>query len=87
MKRLMFYSVRDFLDEYFESEYVKAAFMARGLIGTFAGPSTPGTAYVLAHHVIGESAGEQGVWGFVRGGMGMLAQALAEALRDNGGAW
>jgi len=85
MRRLMFYSVRDFLDEYFESEYVKAAFMARGLIGTFAGPSTPGTAYVLAHHIIGESAGEQGVWGFVKGGMGMLSQALAKALRDNGG--
>jgi phytoene dehydrogenase-like protein len=85
MKKLIFYSVRELLDEFFEDDHVKAAFMARGLIGTFASPSTPGTAYVLGHHVIGESAGGQGVWGYVRGGMGGLADALVKALRAAGG--
>jgi phytoene dehydrogenase-like protein len=85
IKKVIFYSVRDLLDEFFEDDHVKAAFMARGLIGTFASPSTPGTAYVLGHHVIGEAAGEQGVWGYVRGGMGGLAQALVNALKEAGG--
>lgn len=85
IKRVIFYSVRELLDEFFESDQVKAAFMARGLIGTFASPSTPGTAYVLGHHVIGEAAGGQGVWGYVRGGMGGLANALVSALKEAGG--
>jgi phytoene dehydrogenase-like protein len=85
MKKLIFYSVRELLDEFFEDDHVKAAFMARGLIGTYASPSTPGTAYVLGHHVIGEAAGGQGVWGYVRGGMGGLSLALAESLRAMGG--
>lgn len=85
MKKVIFYSVRELLDEFFEDDHVKAAFMARGLIGTFASPSTPGTAYVLGHHVIGEAAGGQGVWGYVRGGMGGLAYALVSALKSAGG--
>lgn len=85
MKKVIFYSVRELLDEFFEDDHVKAAFMARGLIGTFASPSTPGTAYVLGHHVIGEAAGGQGVWGYVRGGMGGLANALVNALKEAGG--
>ncbi len=85
MKKVIFYSVRELLDEFFEDDHVKAAFMARGLIGTFASPSTPGTAYVLGHHVIGEAAGGQGVWGYVRGGMGGLAYALVNALKEAGG--
>jgi phytoene dehydrogenase-like protein len=85
IKRVIFYSVRELLDEFFESDEVKAAFMARGLIGTFASPSAPGTAYVLGHHVIGEAAGGQGVWGYVRGGMGGLADALVNALKEAGG--
>jgi phytoene dehydrogenase-like protein len=85
MKKVIFYSVRDLLDEFFEDDHVKAAFMARGLIGTFASPSTPGTAYVLGHHVIGEAAGGQGVWGYPRGGMGGLSFALVSALKEAGG--
>jgi len=85
MKKIIFYSVRELLDEFFEDDHVKASFMARGLIGTLASPSTPGTAYVLGHHVIGEAAGGQGVWGYVRGGMGGLAQALVSSLVEKGG--
>jgi phytoene dehydrogenase-like protein len=77
LRTLLFSSVSDFLDEYFESEQVKAAICPRGLIGTFVGPRTPGTAYVLAYHVMGESAGETGVWGWLKGGMGALSQAVA----------
>jgi phytoene dehydrogenase-like protein len=78
MKKLIFYSVRELLDEFFEDDHVKASFMARGLIGTFASPSTPGTAYVLGHHVIGEAAGGQGVWGYVR----LVPQVREEFLRE-----
>ncbi|MER3602278.1 MAG: FAD-dependent oxidoreductase [Nitrososphaerota archaeon] len=84
-KRLLFYSAKELLDEFFEAEEVKAALMARGIIGTMAGPSTPGTAFVLGYHVMGEAAGEQGAWGYVKGGMGSLALALASALRELGG--
>jgi phytoene dehydrogenase-like protein len=77
LKVLMFGSVSELLDEYFESDYVKAAICPRGLIGTMVGPKSSGSAYVLGHHVIGGSSGETGVWGYLKGGMGALSDAIA----------
>lgn len=84
LKVLMFSSVSELLDEYFESDYVKAAICPRGLIGTMVGPKTPGSAYVLGHHVIGGSTGETGVWGYLKGGMGALSDALARSAESFG---
>ncbi len=67
------------LDRYFESEPLKATLATDAIIGAFAAPSTPGSAYVLLHHVMGEAGGKRGVWGYVRGGMGGLADALETA--------
>lgn len=72
------------LDRYFESEPLRATLATDAIIGAFAAPSTPGSAYVLLHHVMGEAGGKRGVWGYVRGGMGGLAQALAAACRAAG---
>ena len=80
---LMTQSTADFLDRWFESDQLKATLAYYGSIGTFAGPSTPGSAYVLLHHLMGEHEGAGG-WGFVRGGMGGLTQALAGAARERG---
>jgi len=83
--RLMTASAQDFLDEHFESEPVKAAFGAFSVIGSAAGPRTPGTAYVLLHHVIGGTdAHGEGSWGFVVGGMGTITQAMARAAQERG---
>ncbi|MDA4129982.1 MAG: NAD(P)/FAD-dependent oxidoreductase, partial [Thaumarchaeota archaeon] len=84
LKVLMFGSVSELLDEYFESEYVKAAICPRGLIGTVVGPKSPGSAYVLGHHVIGGSTGETGVWGYLKGGMGALSDAIARSATEFG---
>jgi phytoene dehydrogenase-like protein len=84
LKVLMFGSVQDLLDEYFESEYVKAAICPRGLIGTMVGPKSPGSAYVLGHHVIGGSSGETGIWGYLKGGMGALSNAIRDSARSFG---
>ena len=70
-------SVKDFLDPWFESEALKVALATDGVIGTKGGPYTPGTAYVLLHHVMGGVGGKRGLWGFVRGGMGGVTQAMA----------
>lgn len=78
-------SVRDLLDARFEDDRLKTVLATDGLIGTYAGPSTPGTAYVLLHHYMGMALGTRGAWGYVRGGMGRITQGLAEALRDLGG--
>ena len=75
---LMTESISDFLDRYFESDQVKAVLAYYGSIGTFAGPKTPGTAYVLLHHLMGEHEGAGG-WGFIRGGMGGISQAIARS--------
>jgi phytoene dehydrogenase-like protein len=75
---------RVILDRWFESEQLKATLATDAVIGTMAAPSTPGTAYVLFHHVMGETNGKRGVWGYVKGGMGGLTQALAAAARDLG---
>ena len=68
---------RPILDRWFESEQLKATLATDAIIGAFAAPSMPGTAYVLFHHVMGETNGKRGVWGYVKGGMGGLTQALA----------
>ena len=75
---------RTILDRWFESEPLKATLATDAIIGAMASPSTPGTGYVLFHHVMGETGGRRGVWGYVRGGMGGLTQALARAARDLG---
>jgi phytoene dehydrogenase-like protein len=75
---LMTMSAYDLLSEWFESDYVKAVLAYYASIGTFAGPKTPGSAYVLMHHVMGEHEGAGG-WGFVRGGMGAITQAIAKS--------
>ena len=75
---------RTILDRWFESEQLKATLATDAIIGAFASPSMPGTAYVLFHHVMGETNGKRGVWAYVRGGMGGLTQALASCARALG---
>ena len=77
-------AARPILDRWFESEELKGTLATDAVIGAMASPSMPGTAYVLFHHVMGESGGARGVWAYVRGGMGGLTQALAAAARDFG---
>lgn len=76
-------SAYDFLSEWFRDERIKAVLAYYASIGTFAGPKTPGSAYVIMHHVMGENAGAGG-WGFIRGGMGAITQALAASAREKG---
>lgn len=78
-------SIGDFLDEYFETDVIKAHLAGSGIIGTALGVYSPGTAYVLLHHYMGEVDGTVGAWGFARGGMGAVANALADAFRSFGG--
>ena len=73
---LLSMSAYDYLSRWFESDIVKALFAYYASIGTFAGPKSPGSAYVIMHHVMGEHEGAAG-WGFVRGGMGTISQAIA----------
>ena len=77
-------SARDFLDGWFEDDHVKAAFAFDAVVGNYAGVSTPGSAYVLLHHVFGEVNGKPGAWGHVVGGMGAITQAMASACVDAG---
>ena len=77
-------AARPILDRWFESEELKATLATDAIIGAFASPSMPGTAYVLFHHVMGETNGARGVWSYVKGGMGGLTQALAKAAADLG---
>ena len=72
------------LDRWFENEEVKTTISTDAIIGAFATPSMPGTAYVLFHHVMGECDGARGVWGYVRGGMGSLSNAIASAAKERG---
>src|SRR5437868_10084680 len=72
------------LDRWFESEQLKVTLATDAIIGAFASPSMPGTAYVLFHHVMGECNGVRGVWGYVRGGMGGISHALAAAAKAHG---
>ncbi|MGE5133840.1 MAG: phytoene desaturase family protein [Gemmatimonadota bacterium] len=83
--RLMTMSIADLLDDWFESSQVKGALAVNGVIGTWAGPYEPGTAYVMAHHSIGDVGdGHLGNWGFQEGGMGAVAGAIAAAAREQG---
>lgn len=77
-------SAGDFLGGWFESEVVKAAFAFDGIVGAFASPFTPGTAYVLLHHCFGEVNGKAGVWGHAIGGMGAISEAMACCARSRG---
>tara|TARA_R110002096_G_scaffold257381_1_gene450828 strand:- start:158881 stop:160497 length:1617 start_codon:yes stop_codon:yes gene_type:complete len=78
-------SVGDFLDEFFESDLIKAHKAGSAVVGTNLGPRSPGTAYVLLHHYMGDVDGAVGAWGFPRGGMGAVSGALAGAFQEHGG--
>lgn len=77
-------SARGFLDSWFESEAVKAAFGFDAVVGNYASPDTPGSAYVLLHHVFGEVNGKKGAWGHSVGGMGRITALMAEVCREAG---
>ena len=78
-------SIGDFLDEHFESDLIKAHIAGAGIIGTGLGVYSPGTAYVLLHHYMGDVDGSIGAWGFARGGMGAISNALGAAFEEAGG--
>ena len=82
--KLMTMSSADYLDEWFETEALKATMSASGIIGTFLGPRSPGTAYVLLHHYMGEIDGAFRAWGFARGGTGAVSESIASAARGFG---
>ena len=77
-------SAAEYLDRWFESEPIKAVFGFDGIVGNYASPYTPGSAYVLLHHVFGEVNGVKGAWGHAIGGMGAITQAMAGAARAAG---
>ncbi len=77
-------AARPILDRWFESEQLKGTLATDAIIGAMAAPSMPGTAYVLFHHVMGETNGKKGVWAYMRGGMGNIAQALASVAKAHG---
>src|SRR3954463_4754047 len=82
--QLMTMSAVDFLDQWFETDVLKATMSASGIIGTFQGVRSPGTAYVLLHHYMGEIDGAFRSWGFARGGTGAISNAIAAAAREGG---
>src|ERR1700741_3786318 len=82
--QLMTMSAIDFLDQWFETEVLKATMSASGIIGTFLGVRSPGTAYVLLHHYMGEIDGAFRAWGFARGGTGAISRTIADAARHYG---
>jgi phytoene dehydrogenase-like protein len=84
VRDLFLRSAEDLLDDWFESDEVKAALAPNAVIGTMCGPNTPGTAYVLAHHNVGNLDGHRQVWGLSVGGMGGITQALARAAAAQG---
>jgi phytoene dehydrogenase-like protein len=84
LTKLMTMSSADFLDEWFETDVLKATMSASGIIGTFLGVRSPGTAYVLLHHYMGEIDGAFRSWGFARGGTGAISNSIADAAREAG---
>jgi phytoene dehydrogenase-like protein len=84
LHRLLTMSSADYLDRWFESEVLKATKSASGIIGTMLGPRSPGTAYVLLHHYMGELDGVFRAWGFAKGGNGSVSEAIAGAARAAG---
>ena len=77
-------SAGDFLNRWFESDPIKAVYGFDGIVGTYASPYAPGTAYVLLHHVFGEVNGKKGAWGHAVGGMGAITQAMAKVAAGRG---
>lgn len=84
VKRALSFSAADLLDDFFESEEVKVSLATGALAGTLAGPRTPGTAFVMGYHGLGTIAGQRGVWGWARGGMGAISESIARAARHFG---
>jgi phytoene dehydrogenase-like protein len=82
--QLMTMSAADFLDQWFETDVLKATLSASGIIGTFLGVRSPGTAYVLLHHYMGAIDGAFRSWGLARGGTGAISNAIAKAAREAG---
>jgi phytoene dehydrogenase-like protein len=83
--RLLTMSIADLLDDWFESPQIKGALAVNGVIGTWAGPYEPGTAYVMAHHSIGDVGdGQLGSWGYPEGGMGAVSEAISRSARSFG---
>lgn len=85
MVRFWTMSISDFLDQYFENPVIKGYLAVSAIIGTALGPMSPGSAYVLLHHYMGDVDGNVGAWGFARGGMGSITKALTASLRAAGG--
>src|SRR4029078_4200588 len=83
--QLMTMSAVDFLDQWFETDVLKATMSASGIIGTFLGRRSRATAYVLLHHYMGESDGAFRSWGFARGGTGAISNAIGDAAPGSGG--
>ena len=79
-------SAAEFLEDYFEDDLISTTMATPGIIGTALGVYSPGSAYVLLHHVMGDVDGSIGAWGLARGGMGAISNAIAGALRESGGA-
>jgi phytoene dehydrogenase-like protein len=84
-KRTVDGSIAELSEEFFESELMQGLTASQGIIGSAAGPRTPGTAYLYLHHAFGTVTGEPGVWGLVRGGMGTITSQLADVVRAAGG--
>lgn len=78
-------SAAEFLEDYFENDLIKAAMASPGIIGTALGVYSPGSAYILLHHVMGDVDGSVGAWGLARGGMGAISNALCSAMQAAGG--
>jgi len=84
-KRTVDGSIAALCEEFFESDLMQGIYASQGIIGSAAGPRTPGSAYIYLHHAFGQATGSNGVWGFVRGGMGAITAQLADKLRAAGG--
>jgi phytoene dehydrogenase-like protein len=78
-------SAAEYLEDYFENDMIKAAMASPGIIGTALGVYSPGSSYILLHHVMGDVDGSIGAWGLARGGMGAISNAIAGALQEQGG--
>ncbi len=84
LRRALLMSVADVLDDFFESEEVKVSLGTGAVAGTLAGPRTPGTAFVLGHHTLGDINGVKGAWGWAKGGMGAISESIARSARHSG---
>ena len=84
LAKLMTMSSADFLDEWFECDYLKSTMSASGIIGTFMGPRPPGSAYVMLHHYMGDIDGAFRAWGFQKGGTGAISMAIARSAEHFG---